>query len=271
MSIRIALTSAKGGTGKTTTALNLAVALAEKGHSTLLVDLDPQGGVGLSLGKGDTELIGLAEVLGRQSSLDEALLSTKLSGLALLPRGRLDPIDVPDYEDALQSSTVLQGILNTLDERFRYVLLDTPSGLGKIPRAALAIANFVLLPLQADPLALRSVSQVLRVMAHVREHENPGLELLGILPTMVRLREDASLNVMNALWGGFSGVLETAIPRAEVFASASDKGLPVAFLAGPVSPEARRFELLAAEIDTIVAKRSGVTGEGHDRPQRTLL
>jgi chromosome partitioning protein len=271
MSIRITLTSAKGGTGKTTTALNLAVALAEKGHSTLLVDLDPQGAVGLSLGKSDTELIGLAEVLVRHTSLDEALLTTKLSGLTLLPRGRLDPVDVPDYEDALQSSAVLGGLLDALAERYRYVLLDTPSGLGKIPRAALATSDYALLPLQADPLALRSLSQVLRVMAHVREHENPRLELLGILPTMVRLKEDASLNVMNALWGGFTGVLETTIPRTEVFANASDKGLPVAFMAGPVSPEARRFELLAAEIDSLVAKRSGVTGEGHDRPQRTLL
>ena len=94
MARRLAIASQKGGVGKTTVALNLAVALAEKGRRTLLVDLDPQGGVGLSLAKGDAELAGLAELLMNQAEPTQAVMTTQLPGLRLLPRGRLDPTDV---------------------------------------------------------------------------------------------------------------------------------------------------------------------------------
>ena len=267
----ITLVSSKGGTGKTTVALNLAVAFAERGRQTLLVDLDPQGAIGLSLAKGDTEWIGLAEYLVGQATLDEAILHTKLPSLALLPRGRLDPMDVPMYEQALHSSGALSNLLARLDGRYHVVLLDNPSGFGLVPRASLAVADFAIIPLQAEALALRSILQILRVIDGVCDRENSRLRLLGILPTMVQLRHESSFNVISQVWSGFGGCLETYIPFAEVFTTASAQGLPVAFLDGPLHPEATRFDMLAAELEQAMVRQKREIGELYERPRRELV
>jgi chromosome partitioning protein len=267
----LSVVSSKGGTGKTTVALNLAVALAEGGDPTLLVDIDPLGAIGFSLAKSDTEWKGLAEFMMKQATIDEAVIETKLPGLSLLPRGRLDPVDVGIYEELLRDSSALSEVMAAVGDRFRFIIIDTPSGLGMITRAALAVSGFALLPLQAEPLALRAVSQTLRVLKHVKENENEVLELLGILPTMVQLNKDVSFNIMTTVWASLGGVLETYIPRADVFGVASEKGLPIAFLSGKYPPEALRFELLATEIKDIIRSLGGATGEVDERPQRELI
>jgi chromosome partitioning protein len=267
----ISVISSKGGTGKTTVALNLAVALAENGHNTLLVDIDPLGAIGLSLAQSDTDWAGIAEYIVEKFKIEDAIIRTKLPSLSILPRGRLDPLDITLYEEVLNSTNVLQEILENIEGKFQYIIIDTPSGLGMITRSALAVSNFALLPLQAEPLSLRCISQTLRVIKHVKEQENPGLQLLGILATMVQLHQDSSFQIMKTVWASFSGVLETYIPRAEVFTIASEKGLPVAFLGGKYPPEALRFELLATEIENIIQELGGMTGEADGRPQRELI
>lgn len=267
----ISLVSSKGGTGKTTTALNLAVALAERGRRTVLADFDPQGSIGLSLARGEGEWSGLAEVLLVGTPLDQVLVQTKLPALAILPRGRLDPVDIREYEILLNSPAKLAELIAQLSADRQYVIVDCPSGLGMITRAALASSGFALVPLQAEPLALRSVGQVLRVIQHVQDQENPALRLLGLLPTMVELRRETSLNVMSTVWSEFDGVLDTAIPRGEAFARASELGLPVAFMGGRTPPEARRFEILADELERLIGDLVGDEGEAHEKVQRQLV
>jgi len=267
----ISVISSKGGTGKTTVALNLAVALAESGESTLLVDIDPLGAIGLSLAVQDTEWSGIAEYIIEKSAIEDAIIKTKLASLSILPRGRLDPLDISVYEEILNSTETMREIMGKVGDRFRYIIIDTPSGLGAITRSALAVSTFALLPLQAEPLSLRSISQTLRVLNHVRGEENPKLQLLGILPTMVQLHQDTSFQIMKTIWASLAGVMETYIPRAEVFSIASEKGLPIAFLAGAYPPEALRFELLASEIKNIIREKGGMTGEADGRPQRELI
>ncbi|MCA9620100.1 MAG: ParA family protein [Myxococcales bacterium] len=270
MTRRITIASQKGGSGKTTVALNLALALAERDHRTLLVDLDPQGAIGHSLRKQDTDLEGLAEVLVGDLAADQAVLATKESRLALLPRGRLDPVDAVEFERSLIQKDRLAGVLQVAEEGFDFVVLDTPSGVGMPTRAALAVSHFVLVPVLGEPLGLRTIGQVLRVIEHVRQHDNPDLELLGILPTMVDRAKDPSLNVLVAAWRELAGVLDTVIPRADVFVAASETGLPLAYLGGPPSPEARRFDLLAGEVQALVEQLARVDVRA-ERPARALL
>lgn len=267
----ISLVSSKGGTGKTTTALNLAVALAERGRRTVLVDFDPQGSICLSLAKGESEWPGLAEVLLDGLTLDQVVVQTKVPSLSILPRGGLDVVEVREYEILLNSPVRVRELMGQLGVDRSYILVDCPSGLGVITRAALAVSDFALVPLQAEPLALRAVGQVLHVLDHIRQQENPELKLLGILPTMVELRRDTSLNVMGTIWSELAGVLDTAIPRGEAFARASEAGLPVSFMGGRTPPEARRFELLADEVERLIAEMSGTAGEGHEKMQRQLV
>ncbi len=270
MTTRICITSQKGGVGKTTVSLNLAVALAERNRRTLLVDLDPQGGIGLSLARGDTAFGGLAELLMGEIEPKQAVTPTKLDTLSMLTRGRLDPVDYCEYEQALFQPGTLAEALAGVEEGFDYVIVDTPAGVGMVTRAALRASHFALLVFQAESLTLRSVSQALRVIEHVQSNENPALQLAGILPTMVEKHKDNSLAVLGDLWSGFSGVLDTAIPRAEIFAEASRKGLPVAFLGGRPSPEARRFDMLAAEVENTVLRLTK-TKEPESNEERQLL
>ena len=270
MPSRIAVVSQKGGVGKTTVSLNLALALAERGRSTLLVDLDPQGGVGHSLARGDSELVGLADVLAGAATVVDAVLPTHAPGLSLLPRGRLDPVDVCELELMLHAPGRLEAVLAEADAGFDVTVIDTPSGLGMPTRAALRVADYVLVPLQAERLALRSVAQLLRVIEHVRATDNPRLELLGVLPTMADKRREPSVAVLVDAWTDLTGVLDTIVPRHDVFAEASEAGVPVGFLGGLPSPEARRFDLLAQELESAMVRLSGKE-VGHERARRSLL
>jgi len=271
MNARIAITSQKGGVGKTTVALNLAAALADRGLKTLLVDLDPQGGVVLSLDRADASLPGVADVLAGYSSLEQALLHTKLRGLSLLPRGRLAATDAAEFEQALHRPSVLERLLAGARDQYERILIDTPAGMGLVTRGVLSVVNFALVPFQVEPLALRSVGQVLEVIEHVRSGENPELELLGILPTMYDFGNEDSLAVLSEISDGFDGVLQSAIPRSPVFTHASRRGLPLACLGGVKAPEACRFEHLADEVEATLSLLEAKDDPHAGRPERAIL
>lgn len=271
MAKRITLTSQKGGAGKTTVALNLAATLADRGRRTLLVDLDPQGAIGLSLAVDDTAWQGLAERLVGAATTADSMLRTKLPALSILPRGRLDPLDIGEYEKALETPGLLEEVLDEAEGDFDYIIIDTPSGLGLVTRASLRASSWALVPLQVEPLAARSIGQVLRVVEHVATQENPELSLLGILPVMMDMGQAVQLDIMAEFWNGFAAVLESSIPRSAVFLEASHNGVPVAFLGGPIRPEVTRFEALTSEIEILTQNMEIQRGGADERPQRQLI
>ena len=269
---RLVIASQKGGVGKTTVALNLAVALAERGRKTLLSDLDPQGAIGLSLAKGDTEFAGLAELLSGVVSAEAAVVATRLPGLSLLPRGRLDATDVESFESAVARPGALDLAFGACEKGFDIVVVDTPSGLGRVTTAALASSGFALLAFQTESLALRSVGQALAVIEHVQTTSNPRLRLIGILPTLVERERAGSHGVLSEIWHGFPDALETVVPRSEAFGRASALGIPVGFLGdGAGAPEARRFDLLADEIEGRMSRLDGTEKVHEAQPARQLL
>lgn len=267
----IAFASTKGGTGKTTLALNLAVALAESGVGTALVDLDPQGGLAHALARDDTEWQGLADVIAGDVSPEDAMMATKVDKLGLIPRGRLNPVHCAAYEHALATTRLLRDTLEVVDDRAEFIFVDCPSGLGPVTRSALRTVDWVVLPMQAEPAAIRAASQILEVMDHLRRNEGARVRLLGVVATMVDLSSDPSVNVMRTLWRDFGGVFETVIPRAPLFVAASQEGVPVSFMTRTQRSEGQRFNQLASEFLARVHEYRSPTAEEDSFEPRQLI
>jgi chromosome partitioning protein len=246
----VAVTSQKGGVGKTTISLNLGLALARAGHRTLILELDAQGSLGLSLGLSDRARAGLAELLTGAEALEGALLRTRDPQLSVLLCGRVDPTTVSGFEEALTRGPVLPTLFSKLERDFDIVLLDCPAGLGKVTARALEASTHVLSPLQAEPLALRSVGQLLALIDRVRAEKNARLSLLGIVLSMFDRQTPASLEVAETLWTKFPDgiILDTVIPRDEIFLEASLRGAPLMLMQKRPPPLSRVFDQLANDV-----------------------
>ncbi len=246
----ITIASQKGGVGKTTISLNLGLALARAGNRTVVMELDAQGSLGLSLGLADRARAGVAEVLTAAEPLDAVLAKTRDPQLQVLCVGRVDPTTVSGFEEALTRGSAITSILSRLEPDFDIVIVDCPAGLGKVSTRALEASTHVLSPLQAEPLALRSVGQVLALIDRIRAEKNPRLTLLGVVLSMFDRKTQASLEVAETLWTKFPGgiIIDTVIPRDETFLEASLRGAPLLLMQRRPPPLSRIFDQLASDV-----------------------
>lgn len=219
----IAVLNQKGGVGKTTTTINLAAYLAKFGHRVLIADADPQGNSTSGLGLDKQGLSStLYDVLFSRADLNSATLKVNpklfiLPSNANLAGAEVEMVSQPNRE------LMLRQALAAAD--YDYVLIDCPPSLGLLTVNALAAANSVLIPVQAEYYALEGLSQLLNVVQQVRHALNPGLDILGVLITLYDSRNSLAGQVRGELEKYFGVKLfETVVPRNVRLAEAPSFG-----------------------------------------------
>jgi chromosome partitioning protein len=249
----LAIVNQKGGVGKTTTAINLAAALALEGHSILLIDCDPQanttGGLGFRRQKSDEpQRLSIYDILLGPTTIAEATLSTDLPNLALVPGSKnligatLELVSVERREFRLREA------LEPIRHHYRFILLDCPPALDLLTLNALVAANGLLVPLQAEYFALEGISELISTLDSVAQAFNPELGLEGVLLTMYDDRTNLAQQVAQNLQEFFGDkMFRTTIPRNIRLAEAPSHGLPVA-LYDPRSRGAEAYAELAREL-----------------------
>lgn len=242
----IAITNQKGGSGKTTTAVNLAAALAEKGEKVLLLDLDPQASASSWLGVEDGGR-GLLEVLTAGGKLEELVRETTALGVELVPSSSWLVGAERALAGEVGAELVLRKAIGRLPARWDFLLLDCPPSLGLLAVNALAAVGEVLVPVEARTMALRGLADLLRTVEVVRERINPGLEISALLLCRVDRRTRLALDVEESLRAKFGKLVLRAVVRENVrLAEAPSFKQPITTYA-PSSTGAEDYREAAAE------------------------
>jgi chromosome partitioning protein len=245
----IAVSSQKGGVGKTTTAINLGACLAQESRRVLVVDIDPQGNASSGLGiNGNGQPATIYEALINQADLASAVMPTALSNLDLVPSGqRLSGAEV-ELVGMMARETRLRTLLTGVRSNYDFIIVDCPPSLGLLTVNALTAADSVLIPLQCEYLALEGLTQLIGAIRLVQDHLNPGLRIEGVLLTMFDARLNLSQQVADEARKFFAErVYRTMIPRNVKLSEAPSFGKPIV-LYDPHSSGAESYRELAKEV-----------------------
>ena len=244
----ISIINQKGGTGKTTTVVNLGAYLGQLNKKVLVIDLDPQANTTSGIGFFEKNLLGIYEVLSGQKKIEEVIQPSKFRNLYLIPANEnlaganVELVNEPERELVLAKQ--LGDALNQYD----YMLIDTPPSLGLLTINSLAAAHQVIIPVQAEYYALEGLSQLIQTIKLVRQNLNAQLNILGALVTMYDERNRLSREVLEELYKNFPGrIFRTVIPRNVRLAEAPSFGKTILEYA-PNSKGAIAYQKLAREL-----------------------
>ncbi len=230
----ISVINQKGGVGKTTTVINLAAGLIEKGKKILVIDLDPQGNAttGLGLSNKENSELTIYSVLNGNKKISEVVQSSKFDNLNLVTSNvDLSGLEVEtagDSRRAFKLKDELASILNDSGASYDYILIDCPPSLSLLTIMALVASDELVVPLQTEFFALEGLTQLMKTIERIKSNLNPSLNIRGILLTMYDKRNKLSREVEDEARNYFKDkVYQTVVPRNVRLSEAPSHGIPV--------------------------------------------
>ena len=252
----IAVVNQKGGTAKTTTTENLGIGLAQEGKKVLLIDTDPQASLTISLGYPRPDDIGVTlsdimnKIIDDKPIQDREGILTHAEGVDLMPSNiALSGMEV-SLVNAMSRESILKQYIDTVNQKYDYILLDCMPSLGMLTINALAAADDVLIPVQAQYLSAKGLEQLLGTVSKVKRQINPKLKIEGILMTMVDGRTNYAKEISSLIrdtYGGRIKVFDTDIPRSVRAAEISAEGTSI-FKHDPKGKVADAYRVLTKEV-----------------------
>lgn len=243
----VALVNQKGGVGKTTSAVSLAAALAQRGQRILLVDMDPQSNATSAIGIDPRSVAGVYDTLLDQVPAVECIVEVEPERISLLPASAsLSGAEV-ELVPALARERRLLEALAPVRDTYDWILIDCPPSLGLLTINALTAADCVIIPVQCEYMALEGLSRLTQTLELVRKNLNPGLFIMGVLLTMWDARTRLGQEVIDEVRSHFNQTFDTVIPRAVRLSEAPSHGQSI-FRYEPGGRSAVAYDALAGEL-----------------------